>query len=220
MDPLLLSPREFEWVIVALLLVFGIALAFAGHRIYESILAIVGAFLGFTLGYTIGMTFSGVVAAYILGAIAGVILAIFFYYIVATAMALVLSAAAFLLSYSLWSIPVVSIIIAVAAFVIIFLIYDRLVMLFTAIVGGAMVAWALDILGMGWYVCVPAFIIVAAFGSAVQLIDISSKKPKPVVSNPPPTKLEVVKRCPYCGQVLTYLPEYDAWFCYSCGKYS
>lgn len=220
MNPLLVSPREFELVIVALLLVFGVVLAFVGHRIYKSILAVVGVVLGFVIGFTLGSMFSGIIVAYILGTLGAIFLALVFYYLVATAMSLIAGAAVFLLAHALGVGLIISLIIATAVFVIVFLTYDRIVALFTALVGATLVAWGLDILGFQWIIVAIIFFITTISGVIVQWIDISSKKPRPIESRNLPSKIDIVKRCPNCGHVLTYMPEYDAWFCYSCGKYS
>ncbi|MCQ5375254.1 MAG: hypothetical protein NO474_01445 [Methanomassiliicoccales archaeon] len=220
MNPLLVTPKEFELIIIALLLVFGIALAFVGHRIYESILAVAGVVLGFVIGFTIGSLFGGIIVAYILGTLGAIFLALVFYYYVATAMSLIASAAVFLLAHALGVGLIISLIIAAAVFVIVFLTYDRIVALFTALVGATLVAWALDIIGFQWFIIVVVFFITTISGTIVQWVDISSKKPRPIESGNQPSKIDIVKRCPNCGHVLTYMPEYDAWFCYSCGKYS
>jgi isoleucyl-tRNA synthetase len=36
---------------------------------------------------------------------------------------------------------------------------------------------------------------------------------------PLPQEEEVKKSCEFCGEELTYIDEYERWYCYSCGKY-
>ncbi len=220
MEPLLMAPAEVRLIAVALLMVFGAVLAYFGHRVYEAILAIIGAFLGFIIGYTIGVLFSGTLAGYILGILGALFLAFVFFYLVATAVALVSAAAVFFLANALGTGPIIALILAGAVFVIVFLAYDRIVILFTALVGAAMVIWGLDLLDVPAAYIIIVFVAIVASGVAVQWVDMSRKQLRPVESRSAAMKIDVAKRCPSCGQVLTYLPDYDAWFCYSCGRYS
>jgi hypothetical protein len=220
MEPILLVPGEMELAVVAVMIVFGLALAFAGHRIWKGLMGITGAFLGFILGYTIGMVFSGKLAGFLLGVIGAVFLGIVFYRLVATGVALVIAAAAFLLLYKLGAGIIISVLVAGAVFVLVFLGFERLVALFTALTGASMVVWGLDLLNVPAYFIVPTFLAVAAVGAVVQFFDIERTKKTPVVTHATIMKIDVVKRCPTCGQVLTFVPDYDAWFCYSCGRYS
>lgn len=220
MEPILLVPGEIELAVVAAMIVFGVALAIAGHRIWKGLMGIIGAFLGFILGYTIGMVFSGELAGFILGVIGAVFLGAVFYRLVSTGIALVIAAAAFILLYQLGAGILISILVAGAVFAIVFLGFERLIALFTAVTGASMVAWGLDFLDVPAAFIVLAFLAVGAVGAVVQFLDIERKKKTPVATHASIAKIDVVKRCPTCGQVLTYVPDYDAWFCYSCGRYS
>lgn len=220
MDPILLVPGEIEIVVVAVLLVFGLVFAFAGHRVWKGLMGIIGAFLGFVLGYTLGMIFSEELAAFLLGVIGAVFLGVIFYRLVSTGVSLVIAAAAFILLYRLGAGTVISLLVAGAVFVIVFLGFERIIALFTALIGASMVVWGLDLLDISAYLIVPIFLVIAGAGALVQYYDIESKKKIPVVTHASIMKIDVVKRCPTCGQVLSYLPDYNAWFCYSCGRYS
>lgn len=220
MDPILVVPEGVRLVPVAALIVFGLAIAFAGNRIWKGLMGIVGVFLGFVLGYTVGIVFSGELAAFILGGLAAVLLGAVFYKIVSTGVALVIAVAVFILLYQLGAGVPLSVLVAAAVFVIVFLSYERLVALCSAIIGASMVVWGLDLLDVDAVLIVLAFLIVATAGFALQFYDIERRKKTPIASRSAVMKIDVVKRCPTCGQVLTYIPDYDAWFCYSCGRYS
>ncbi|MDD1767833.1 MAG: hypothetical protein LUQ27_04625 [Methanomassiliicoccales archaeon] len=220
MEPILIVPGEVELAVVAAMIVFGLALAIAGHRIWKGLMGIIGAFLGFVLGYTLGLVFSGELAGFLLGIIGAVFLGAVFYRLVSTGIALVIAAAAFILLYQLGAGVLISILVAGGVFAIVFLGFERLIALFTALTGASMIAWGLDFLDVPAGFIVLAFLAVAAVGAVFQYLDIERKKKTPVVSHASIMKIDVVKRCPTCGQVLTYVPDYDAWFCYSCGRYS
>jgi hypothetical protein len=36
---------------------------------------------------------------------------------------------------------------------------------------------------------------------------------------PPPAPEEEKKACQLCGSTLTYIEDYNAWYCYTCAKY-
>ncbi|MDD1768553.1 MAG: hypothetical protein LUQ55_01050 [Methanomassiliicoccales archaeon] len=220
MEPILLVPGGIELAVVAVMVVFGLALALAGHRIWKGLMGIIGAFLGFILGYTLGMVFSGELAGFLLGVIGAVFLGTVFYRLVSTGVAIVIAAAAFILLYQLGAGILISVLVAGAVFAIVFLGFERLIALFTALTGASMVVWGLDFLDVPAHFIVPAFLAVAAVGTVVQFLDIERKKKTPVVTHATIMKIDVVKHCPSCGQVLTFVPDYDAWFCYSCGRYS
>lgn len=65
------------------------------------------------------------------------------------------------------------------------------------------------------------FIIVgiAALGGLLGLLAPSSSTPSPAipaVPTPPPAS---IRSCPICGTPLTYIPQYQRYYCYSCQKY-
>ncbi len=52
-----------------------------------------------------------------------------------------------------------------------------------------------------------------------RLIDYLEGKPA-VPEGKPAEEREVTHPCPDCGEKLSYIEQYDRWYCYSCEKYT
>ncbi len=124
------------------------------------------------------------------------------------------------------------IIVAVIAFVVTFVYVETAIGLVTAVVGGMMVGAGLFVLGVtDMLLVVVAVLVVAVFGAAFQMTALKHEKERremhhathhPVAAaavaapSPPPMP---GRSCPVCGGPLTYIPEYNRYYCYHCQRY-
>src|SRR4030042_2964076 len=61
-------------VIIAVLLVFvGLFLAFAGRRIWKSVMSFIGGIIGFLVGFALGVAISGVLVGFLIGVLGGIV---------------------------------------------------------------------------------------------------------------------------------------------------
>jgi len=54
---------------------------------------------------------------------------------------------------------------------------------------------------------------------SVGYIPASPPSVSPSPTPPPPPSAAVAQKCPACGQPLTFIQQYNRWYCYNCKKY-
>ncbi len=145
-------------VIGALLIVVGLILAFFGGTLVRTLMGIVGALIGGSLGYVGGTLLSTnlllVIGLAVIGAVLG---ALFFSFILRLGVSL---AVGLLAGAAVWTVigggstdPVTSanliaIVVVVLAFALAYVLFKRLLGLFTALAGGLLVGLSIDYLGI------------------------------------------------------------------------
>lgn len=68
--------------------------------------------------------------------------------------------------------------------------------------------------GMGWYLIVIAMVLnIVALISVQKYIKLEEKKMRRRKMRPPK------HQCPNCSEPLTYIDEYESWYCYDCEEY-
>ena len=113
-------------------------------------------------------------------------------------------------------------ILAAVAFVVTVVFVEQAIAVVTAVVGGLLVG-----LGLIWLdvtdmtVVVVAMLATMVFGAALQLTVIKDKKEirTGAVAAVPVAPAMPGRMCPKCGGPLTYVPEYNRYYCHRCQQY-
>lgn len=213
---------ELLIIIALVVLCLGFVLALVGRIAWKHVMSFIGGVLGGILGFVFGTAVGGLLVGLIvsmLGAVIGSALFVFLSHIG-------LGVVAALLTYIVASVvvgdAVVSLILAAVAFVVTVVFVEQAIAVVTAVVGGLLVG-----LGLIWLdltdmtVVVVAMLATMVFGAALQLTVIKDKKEirtGPVAAVPVAPAMPG-RMCPKCGGPLTYVPEYNRYYCHRCQQY-
>ncbi|MGD9962637.1 MAG: hypothetical protein AB7S97_01880 [Thermoplasmata archaeon] len=212
---------ELLIIIAVVVLCLGFVLALVGRIAWKHVMSFIGGILGGILGFVFGTAVGGLLVGLIvsmLGAVIGSALFVFLSHVG-------LGAVAALLTYIVSSVVVgdeiVALILAAVAFVVTVVFVQQAIAVVTAVVGGLLVG-----LGLLWLdvadmtVVVVAMFATMVFGAALQLTVIKDKKSVRTVATSAPVAPAVPGRaCPRCGGPLTYVPEYNRYYCNRCQQY-
>src|SRR5467141_1413849 len=80
---------EVTYILAAILIITGLALAFYGHGLWTTVMSMIGALLGSAVGFLFGAALGGLVAGLVLALVGAVIGSILFTEIVKVALAFV-----------------------------------------------------------------------------------------------------------------------------------
>ncbi|MDQ1371981.1 MAG: hypothetical protein QG582_896 [Candidatus Thermoplasmatota archaeon] len=213
---------ELLIIIALVVLCLGFVLALVGRIAWKHVMSFIGGILGGILGFVFGTAVGGLLVGLIvsmLGAVIGSALFVFLSHVG-------LGAVAALLTYIVASVVVgdaaVSLILAAVAFVVTVVFVEQAIAVVTAVVGGLLVG-----LGLIWLdvtdmtVVVVAMLATMVFGAALQLTVIKDKKEvrTGAVAAAPVAPAMPGRMCPKCGGPLTYVPEYNRYYCHRCQQY-
>ncbi len=213
---------ELLIIIALVVLCLGFVLALVGRIAWKHVMSFIGGILGGILGFVFGTAVGGLLVGLIvsmLGAVIGSALFVFLSHIG-------LGVVAALLTYIVASVvvgdAVVSLILAAVAFVVTVVFVEQAIAVVTAVVGGLLVG-----LGLIWLdvtdmtVVVVAMLATMVFGAALQLTVIKDKKElrTGAVAAVPVAPAMPGRMCPKCGGPLTYVPEYNRYYCHRCQQY-
>ncbi len=223
-------------VIIALLLVFvGLFLAFAGRRIWKSVMSFIGGIIGFLVGFALGTALSGVLVGFLIGALGGIIGSAVFVFLARLGISAVAGILAFLLVSAMGgsSVFVIAVIAALVVFVITFVFVEAAIGVVTAVAGGLLLGFGLIMLDVDMTLSLIAMVAVIVFGAAFQLYvwheeeDRKHGKLPPVyygsqasaAGEPPAPPSMPIRTCRKCATQLRYVPEYNRYYCDSCQEY-
>ncbi len=222
-------------VIVAILLVFvGLFLAFAGRRIWKSVMSFIGGIIGFLVGFALGTALSGVLVGFLVGALGGIVGSAVFVFLARLGISIVAGVLAFLLVSSLFaasmsanSLFIAGLVAGFIVFVLVFIFVEAAIGVVTAVAGGLLFGFGLILLDADMTLSVIGMLAVIVFGAAFQLYawheEEERKHPKlpPVyygtqataAGEPPAPPPMPVRACPRCGSQMRYVPEYNRYYC-------
>lgn len=206
-------------LISIVLLVVGLLLAFAGRTVWKHVMSFIGAIIGGLLGFTFGTAIGGWLVGFIVGMLGAMIGSAMFVFLSELALALVAGLLAYILGDAVTGSQIVGLVAAAVAFGLTVVFIKEAIGVVTAIVGGLLVGIALvwsEFVDMT--MAVVAMFAVMVFGAAVQLMGVREeerrKREQAVVAPPMPGRT-----CPKCGGPLTYIPEYNRFYCHKCQRY-
>lgn len=221
------ASSEIMMLISICILVVGLVLAFVGRIAWKHIMSFVGAILGGLFGFVFGTAVGGWLVGLIasmLGAMVGSAVFIFLSHVGLGAVAGLLT---YLVGEALIGDELVALILGVIAFVMTVVFIQQAIGVVTAVVGGLLVGLALVWMDIGtMFLVVIVMLAVMVFGTAFQLIAVKEEQERREAAKvaagayaPMPAPAVAGRMCPSCGGPLTYIPEYNRYYCYACQKY-
>src|SRR6184192_2243396 len=155
--PGIITSPEIRYLLAAILILTGLALAFWGHGLWATVMSLIGALLGAVVGYLFGAALGGDLAGLILALVGAVIGSILFTKLVKVALAFLVGLLAAALVYGLlrgsanftgqMDPPLVgAILVLIVVFGISYYFIDDIIGIITAAIGGLLLALGLYLL--------------------------------------------------------------------------
>ena len=213
------------------LFIVGLVVAFAGRIVWRHVMSFIGAVIGGLLGFTFGTAVGGLLVGFIAGMLGAVVGSVLFIFLMEVGLGVVAGILTFVVAEAVVGDQIVSIILAVVAFVATVVFIERAIGIVTAVVGGLLVGIALvwlDVTDM--MIVLLAMLGTMVLGGAFQMVAISEQERKreaaatagiAAVNMPaaPAAPAAAGRTCPRCNGPLTYIPEYNRFYCYKCQRY-
>src|SRR5437867_12491265 len=195
---------EVTYILAAILIITGLALAFYGHGLWTTFMSMIGALLGSAVGFLFGAALGGVVAGLVLALVGAVIGSILFTKLVKVALAFLVGLLAAALVYGLLRgsanftgqldpALIGALLVLIVVFGISYYFIDDIIGIITAAIGGLLLALGLFLLSAGTVTAGLAGLGVFLLGALVQTAAIKKKKrarmravPTPPPPPPPP----------------------------------
>jgi len=229
-----LGTNEELLLIVALVFLFiGLILAFAGRKVWKHVMSLIGAVIGGLLGFTIGTAVGGVLIGFITGILGSMVGSAVFIFLARLGIGVVAGLLTFIVVAEVTGSSVLALVAAVIAFAFTFAYIEVAIGIVTAVVGGLLVGIGLLWLDMEMLVAVLVLMAVMVFGAAFQMtalkeevdrkrrvsaIGYSGSVAAAAVAPPEPPPVPV-RTCVRCGGQLSYIPEYNQYYCHKCQRY-
>ena len=227
-----LSEDEQLLLLISLvLMLLGLALAFAGRKAWKHVMSFIGAVIGGLLGFVFGAAVAGWIGGLIGGIFGSMVGGAVFVFLARVGIAVVAGVLAFVVVGGVTSSEVAAGLIGLIVLVATFVYAETAVGIVTAIVGGLLFGFGMFLLDMDIALTVLAVLALAVFGGAFQMSVLKEEKEKvrahhavhhPVAVaalNPPTPPPMPGRSCKRCGGPLSYIPEYNRYFCRSCQLY-
>src|SRR5438270_4100269 len=149
---------EVTYILAAILIITGLALAFYGHGLWTTVMSMIGALLGSAVGFLFGAALGGIVAGIILALVGAVVGSILFTKLVKVALAFLVGLLAAAVVYGLLggsarftegrldSALIGAILVLIVVFGISYYFIDDIIGIITAAIGGLLLALGLYLL--------------------------------------------------------------------------
>ena len=226
-----ISP-DLVFLIAIILTLVGLALAFAGRRVWKHTMSFVGALIGGMFGFLFGAAIGGWLIGFVGGMVGGFIGSALFVFLARLGIAVVAGALTMVIVGAVTGSGLGALVLGGIAFVVTFIFVETAIGLVTAIVGALLFGAGLFLLDLTDMLLVVIGILgVAVFGAAFQMIALKEEKemrlahhamhhPVAAASVAAPTPPPMPGRtCSRCGGELTYIPEYERYYCHRCQRY-
>jgi hypothetical protein len=192
---------EVTYILAAILIVTGLALAFYGHGLWSTVMSMIGALLGSAVGFLFGAALGGVVVGLILALVGAVIGSILFTKLVKVALAFLVGVLAAAVVYGLLggsarftqgqldSALIGALLVLIVVFGISYYFIDDIIGIVTAAIGGLLLALGLYLLSAGVATAGLAGLGVFLLGAFIQTAAIKKKhlaRTRAAATPPPP----------------------------------
>src|SRR5712692_9254456 len=186
--PGIITSPQIRYLLAAILILTGLALAFWGHGLWSTVMSLIGALLGSVVGYLFGAALGGDLAGLVLAIVGAVIGSILFTKLVKVALAFLVGLLAAAAVYGLLGgraqftpgqidTPLIAaILVLVVVFGISYYFIDDIIGIITAAIGGLLLALGLFLLGATALTAGIAGLGVFVLGAFVQTAAIKRKK--------------------------------------------
>jgi hypothetical protein len=226
-----ISP-DLVFLIAIILVLVGLALAFAGRRVWKHMMSFIGAIIGGLFGFLFGAAIGGYLIGFVGGMVGGFIGSALFVFLARVGLSVVAGALTMVVADAVTGIGLAALVLGGIAFVVTFIFVETAIGLVTAIVGGLLFGAGLFLLDMTDMLLIVIGVLgVAVFGAAFQMTALKEEKERKIahhamhhpvaaaaVAAPTPPPMPG-RTCSKCGGQLTYIPEYDRYYCYHCQRY-
>jgi hypothetical protein len=226
-----ISP-ELVFLIALVLVLVGLSLAFAGRRVWKHMMSFVGAVIGGMFGFLFGAAVGGWIVGFIAGMVGSMIGSAVFIFLARLGLSVVAGALTMVVVGAVTGSALASLVVGGIAFVVTFVYVETAIGVVTAVVGALLVGVGLFLMGVeDMLLVVLAILGLAVFGGAFQMTALKDEKERraahhavrnPVVAAavaPPTAPPRPGRTCAKCGGKLTYIPEYDRYYCHRCQRY-
>ena len=195
---------EVTYILAAILIITGLALAFYGHGLWTTVMSMIGALLGSAVGFLFGAALGGIVAGLILALVGAVVGSILFTKLVKVALAFLVGLLAAAVVYGLLggsarftegrldSALIGALLVLIVVFGISYYFIDDIIGIITAAIGGLLLALGLYLLNAGTLTAGLAGLGVFLLGALVQTATIKKKqraRTRAAATPPPPPPL-------------------------------
>ena len=192
---------EVTYILAAILIITGLALAFYGHGLWTTVMSMIGALLGSAVGFLFGAALGGMVAGLILALVGAVIGSILFTKLVKVALAFLVGLLAAAVVYGLLggsarftqgqldSALIGALLVLIVVFGISYYFVDDIIGIITAAIGGLLLALGLYLLSAGTLTAGLAGLGVFLLGALVQTATIKKRqraRTRAAATPPPP----------------------------------
>ena len=179
---------QVAYIVAAILIITGLALAFKGHGLWSTVMSMIGALLGAAVGFLFGGALGGTVVGLILALVGAIIGSILFTKLVKVALAFLVGFLAAAVVYGAlggqarfttgqMDAPLIgALLVLVVVFAIAYYFIDDIIGIVTAAIGGLLLAVGLYILDAGTVTAALAGLGVFILGAIVQTAAIKRKR--------------------------------------------
>lgn len=222
--------EQLLFLVALLLMLLGLALAFVGRKVWKHVMSFVGAVIGGLLGYVFGAAIGGWVVGFIGAMVGSMVGGAVFVFLARLGIAAVAGTLALIVVAGGTSSDIAGLLVAAIVFVATFVYAETAVGIVTAIVGGLLFGSGMFLLEMDMTITVLAVLALAVFGGAFQMSVLKEEadrarrrragySPVAAAVSPPAAPPMPGRTCQRCGGQLSYIPEYNRYFCHRCQRY-
>ncbi len=203
-----------------IVLCLGFVLAFAGRIAWKHVMSFIGAVLGGVLGFVFGTAVGGYIVGIIVSMLGAVIGSAVFVFLSHVGLGVVSALLTYIVASVVVGDALVSLILAALAFAVTIAFIQQAIGVVTAVIGGLLVG-----LGLLWLDVTDMLVVVIVmfstmvFGAGFQMSVLNQKKEVRTVAAAPVAPPMPGRMCAKCGGPLTYVPEYNRYYCHKCQKY-
>jgi len=215
-----------------ILLVIGLALAFAGRAVWKRVMSFIGAIVGGLLGFAFGQAVSNnILIAFVVGALGAIVGSAVFIFLARVGISALAGVLAFLVLAGFVNV-VIALVAGFVVFVITFVYAEVAIGIVTAIAGGLLTGFALMMLGVDSTLAIVAMLVIIVLGATLQMSLLKEQadgkrmraaaRASPVAAaamTAPAAPPMPGRTCPKCGGPAEYIPEYNRYYCFRCQHY-
>lgn len=220
-------------IIALLLVVVGLFLAFAGRIAWRHVMSFIGAIVGGLIGFAIGTAIGGWLVGFMVSVLAAIVGSALFIFVANVAIGLVSGLLAFMVAGALTENSLIGLVAGLIAFVVTIAFIEAAIGVVTAVVGGFLVGIGAMWLGFDMLVVVIVMLASMVLGGAFQMLAlreeaelraratrVGSESSVAMAAAAPPAPPPVsVRSCARCGGQMSYVPEYNRYYCQKCSRY-
>jgi MFS family permease len=222
---------ELVFLIALVIVLVGLALAFAGRKVWRHMMSFIGAIIGGLFGFVFGAAIGGWLVGFVAGLLGSFIGSALFIFLARVGISVVAAALTVVVVGAFTDSSLVALFVGAIAFVVTFVYVETAIGLVTAVVGALLVGAGLFLMDLvDMLLVVIAVLGIAVLGAAFQMTALKEEKERRLAHHAThhPVAAAVAapaappmpgRTCSICGGQLSYIPEYNRYYCYHCQRY-